>query len=659
VIAASLLVAFATLAGRALLDRLGGLRGEGPFLRLAAAVPVGLCVFGLIGFVLAWVLGMRPWTPWVAAVAPAVSLVDPRGWGHTAAEWKDALLRLGRHRVEAATAVVLMLGLAYLFSGALIQDSAGIATTDHHNLGDLPFHLAVLDGFAYGDNFPPEHPELAGNKLTYPFLVDLIAALLVVGGAGLRDAFLVENVTLAFALLVALRGWAWTVTRDRLAAWLAPLLFLLNGGLGFVLVAHKAYVSERGLIGTALHPPLDATISTASTGSLGLLRWGNLLTTTFLTQRAFLLGLPLFLVAALLWWRALEERRSGADPAGVRRMLTAGVIAGLLPLVHAHTLVAVMALALVWTPRFQLWRRPWRQFFVAAAIVGLPQVIWMASGSQVQAGRFFAWEPGWESGLASVWRTSTSPWTPIPAVLARFTWFWLANTGLVFPLLAVALLWRGHRPLLRRGLGRYLLPFASFFIVANLFRMAPWMWDNVKVLVFAFLGVTPVLALLLARLWRAPSAEARWAASALCLALVAAGGLDVIRVARGVQRQQIFTSEDVAFAAQIRAHTPPRARILNAPTYNHPLWLTGRRSLLGYPGHIFSHGLDAGDRENEIRRMYQGAPEAGSLLAKNAIDFVAVGPQERQLLIVNDDFLAKFPLVAQTGSHRLYRVDRR
>ena len=59
-----------------------------------------------------------------------------------------------------------------------IVDSRGLQTADGHNLGDLPFHLAVIQGFARGENFPPEHPELAGMRLTYPFLVDLVTALM-------------------------------------------------------------------------------------------------------------------------------------------------------------------------------------------------------------------------------------------------------------------------------------------------------------------------------------------------------------------------------------------------------------------------------------------------------------------------------------------------
>jgi len=39
-------------------------------------------------------------------------------------------------------------------------------------------------------------------------------------------------------------------------------------------------------------------------------------------------------------------------------------------------------------------------------------------------------------------------------------------------------------------------------LVPNLLRVAPWLWDNIKVLTYWWLGAVPIVALLLARIWR-------------------------------------------------------------------------------------------------------------------------------------------------------------
>ena len=39
------------------------------------------------------------------------------------------------------------------------RSDGSIYTGVDHNLGDLPFHIAVINSFVHGGNFPPEHPE--------------------------------------------------------------------------------------------------------------------------------------------------------------------------------------------------------------------------------------------------------------------------------------------------------------------------------------------------------------------------------------------------------------------------------------------------------------------------------------------------------------------
>jgi hypothetical protein len=86
----------------------------------------------------------------------------------------------------------------------MIVGPAGVSTGVDHNLGDLPFHLGITMGFVRGQNFPPQHPELAGVRLTYPFLVDFVTALPVTLGEPLSSAVFVINLALALALAALL-----------------------------------------------------------------------------------------------------------------------------------------------------------------------------------------------------------------------------------------------------------------------------------------------------------------------------------------------------------------------------------------------------------------------------------------------------------------------
>ena len=76
------------------------------------------------------------------------------------------------------------------------------------NIGDLPFHVGVITGFVHGENFPPQHPEFAGTRLTYPFIVDFVTAMFVRAGASLEGAMFWQNFVLMMSLVGLLHRWA-------------------------------------------------------------------------------------------------------------------------------------------------------------------------------------------------------------------------------------------------------------------------------------------------------------------------------------------------------------------------------------------------------------------------------------------------------------------
>ena len=98
------------------------------------------------------------------------------------------------------------------------------------------------------------------------------------------------------------------------------------------------------------------------------------------------------------------------------------------------------------------------------------------------------------------------------------------------------------------------------------------------------------------------------AAALAFVLLTLSGALDVWRVVSKTIEIHIYDAAAVAFGRRIRAVTPPGSIVLHAPTYHSAVFLAGRRSVLGYPGHTWSQGLDAGTREEDIRAIYAGGP---------------------------------------------------
>src|SRR6185369_1352961 len=380
---------------------------------------------------------------------------------------------------------------------------------------------------------------------------------------------------------------------------------------GWTLLFEKAGSNEGGLFGVLMDLPPSFTVIPETTW-----RWGNAISALLVPQRGFLMGLPLAVIAFTQWWIATDKRpqqpapettkkktkqksawqeplQPTRFPINTRRMIAAGVAAGLLPLVHAHSFVVVMAMAGC-LALIQIRWREWITFFLVASVIAIPQLLWSTMHSAVDASSFFAWEIGWDHGQEN----------PVT--------FWFKNTGFFIPLVLIAALirfkgrsvrtWSGSFLIPRRLLLFY-LPFTLCFIIPNFVKMAPWIWDNIKVLYYWWLASAPLVALLLAKLWR-QGGPRRILALVLFVCVTLAGALDVAGIAFGSAEYQVFNAQGIQFSELVKQQTQPRSVVLHAPVHNTPVFLTGRRSVMGYPGHIWTHGLEFLQREGEIKRIY-------------------------------------------------------
>jgi hypothetical protein len=661
--------------------------------RLCAGCCSGLAALGLFGFVCSSVLGLTPLAIALSAFMTAAPLIlldnpnrlaslrrDIEAAGNTV---RRAVLRptwsaTGYFFFYFFFAVLLWL----VFDRAMYVRAGEIYTGVLNNLGDLPFHIAVISSFAKGANFPPEDPTYAGVRFTYPFISDFVSAMFARGGANLRDSIFVENYALALSTVGLLHYFGLKLTRDKTAGILTPLIVIFSGGLGWWEFFNDTLRTGLGVFSLLMHMPLREYTITPT----GPLRWGNAISTLLVPQRGMLMALPIALIVFTAWWKVFENRDAKDDrnaknyggeaskakttkrpftaravpgtqkdiarpfasfvgglqmPANAIRMIVVGAIAGLLPLVHAHTFVVVMVvgacLALISGPKH--WRE-WALFFWAALIIGGPQMAWAALGSSVRSSEFFGWNFGWDHGTENV------------------VWFWIRNTGLFIPFTIAALAWRGRNPVVPRRLALFYLPFTLCFIVPNIVKLAPWTWDNIKVLFYWWVASAPIVALLFARLLR-EWVKLRVLTLFLLISIMLAGALDVWRIVSRQVELRTFDSDGVEFARFVEANTPPRALILHAPIHNHPLFLTGRRSVMGYPGHIWTHGLPFVEREAAIKRIYSGAPDAGPLLTRSGVDYVVVSAIENGAMIVNEEFFEQgFSKVGEVGEYRLYKVSK-
>jgi hypothetical protein len=184
-----------------------------------------------------------------------------------------------------------------------------------------------------------------------------------------------------------------------------------------------------------------------------------------------------------------------------------------------------------------------------------------------------------------------------------------------------------------------------------------------KILLYWHMASSVLIALLLGKLWQGQRLRIVFRpVIVVCFAVLTLAGIfDVSRIARGTQRQVSYDAESIAFARAIDAATAPDAILLHYPLYDHPATYAGRHLVMGYEGHLWSHGLDFAQRKLDVIQMYSGSPEALDLFAKYGVQYVVVGPTEigdplNTGVRANTAFFQQFPIAAAVGPWTLYRV---
>jgi len=125
----------------------------------------------------------------------------------------------------------------FFWRDALVVNANGLYAGHVNIWGDWTVHLGIVSSFAYGANFPPSHPRFDGHAFAYHYLSDLTAAAMVPLGMDPAGALALHSYIGCVLVAIGLYAFARRMTRNRLAATLTVVLFLLGGGLGWLATA--------------------------------------------------------------------------------------------------------------------------------------------------------------------------------------------------------------------------------------------------------------------------------------------------------------------------------------------------------------------------------------------------------------------------------------
>jgi hypothetical protein len=498
----------------------------------------------------------------------------------------------GRYRniVTWIVAGIFVIFACRSFIWLLYVDGADLKIQSPVNLGDLGLHLTHIKFFANGVRLWPSNPIYVGSEhLRYPAGIDLFNALLLKTGIGLIPGLVWVGLLASVATFYAFYRWGGAF---------AVAGFLFNGGIAsFQFLKTFEFNDYQDVNNVA---------------------WKCIPLTMFVTQRGLLYAIPAGLI--LLWhWREKffgtneQVRDRGPLPFWVELSIYASM-----PLFHIHTF---MALSILLVCLFICGDAPIRAHIlklILSALVPATFFVWLIT-DHFHAKSVIEFQWGWAQREGEF---------KMP-----FFRFWFFNFGILVPLVLTLVGILGYR-VWQEGFqwGRkqpeeiaFVFGAAVIFIFTFFVKTAPWIWDNLKIMVWAYFIVLPYLWRDLIVQWEKPI---RWA---VCFALFASGFISLFGgLAAGKGGFGFASRGEVDAVSAAVSPMPIEARFAAWPTYNHPLLLSGRKVVMGYPGHLWTQGFDDYGKTNEmLTKLMQGGPTWRDLARTLHVRYIFWGREEK------------------------------
>ncbi len=487
--------------------------------------------------------------------------------------------------------------LSYVFFQRYFYFANKAVWTSHaNNFGDMPLHLHYLR-YLTTAQFWPAHPGYPEDLLRYPFGMDLFNALFEkIGAPTTGHLFLTGFIgSLVLIHLLYRLGKVWGV-----------LAFFCNGGLINVLAFTQGRLQD---------------LQNAEA-------WKNLFLSVWITQRGFLWALPAGLLILEQWQSQLEEQKHSN-----RTMVKGALLLWGLAFFHLHSFFIFMIFGgIVWLLRKQDLKQ--LGTMIASLVLAFP-FLWLSTH-------------GFERGSVVHWHLS---WTKEPN--DNILVYWARNFG-VF-LLVVPWAFFTLRKNLRPSYYFALSALTLFLVFSNL-MVAPWDWDNIKVLLWCYL----ILIFFIARYWI--DLQKPFVQGALIFALFFSGAYGLwVNMPGRTGATNVFQLADINSLHQLLLTEPSSRIYLASPSHQHALLYLGKSVFMGYTGQLWSHGYNYQQKEEALKALYTKgntnfrAPAGTSTLLENREKYRVIwGPMEQAEY--HELSAGSLKLLGSSGNYQLYEI---
>lgn len=564
-----------------------------------------------------------------------------------------------------------VLGGYLQYTHVLRVDEAGNWNVGQSTYGDLPMHMGFITGLV-GKHFPADYPFYPGHRLSYPFLADSLSSTFCLMGCSLQAAIIFPGTFMMMLCYLGILILGRQMTTGKKTVLLAAALFFFNGGLGFLYDFDQAagFNPDGGLtVLDRLRNILEGYYKTPTNQpEPNNLRWSNVICDLMVPQRTLLggwaVGLPCFYLLETLFRPDLRDR--GEQPRG---QILLGFWAGMLPLIHTHTFLAlglsslgVMGYDLIHAGRRRndggsagtgpaetdrSGIRILQRYLIyggIAAIIALPQLIGFTFAQTFQQ----------QTGNAGFVRFQFN-WVNNPSghgMRDFYIWFYVKNIGLPFLMLLLAALEKEAKQ--RRLFSGMIL----IVLAAELIRFQPNEYDNNKLLYIAWMYGCMIVSNWAAKVWRMLKElrGRRVLAGGMAVMLFLSPALTIAREC--VSSYQAFSRDAVEAGEFVRKETERDAVFLTGTQHLNPVFaIAGRTVVCGPDLWLYWHGFNTSERKQDLALVFENPEGNADILEKYGVDYIYVSSYERGDYEVDSDGLAKVgEKIFENREAAVYRV---
>lgn len=537
------------------------------------------------------------------------------------------------------------LSVCFIFSCWLMFATLGFSDGSFqfsvNSWSDFGPHLSLSQSFAWGNNFPTEHPFYPGETIRYHFLFWFQAANLSFLGLNLAWAINLLSILSLMSLLVLIMTFAELLFGSRVVGRIAALLFFFSA----TSLSYIPFLLSQSSLGETISSIVNARHYLKSGFPYYGDDWGSLTVGIFSYQRHLIIGTGiLFLVLVFLidFYRrrgaiavpeaepetapnteveispeiygpflvdaneALEETKAHKTVSpednrhDIKALIFCGLLIGALP--YLNSAVFVAATIIIFGLLLFLPQRRYLVILIAATVViALPQVLMLRSGNSAPDG-----------GAMFYWGYIIADPT-LPSVLNYLAW----TFGFKWLLLLIAM-W-----FLTWSQRRLFLAFSLLIPVVFTIQLSTYIFNNHKLLNIWNIFATIYIAYAIWYIGKASIARAALAV-ALTVATVFGSVIDLFPLHNDSWIKVPYKNDRLT--DWVFENTNHKDVFLADRLISHPILFAGRKVFLGHTTFVWTAGYEFGEREKIYKEIFleRRPSRLMRLLRTNNIAYVAI-----------------------------------